>query len=43
MFDSEVAFVTLNSLYKAGIKDDTLAIIYEANKLNHIVIKTPTH
>ena len=41
MFDAEELSICLNSLYEAGIKDDTLALIYEANKRNVICVKTP--
>ena len=41
MFDSEELFVTLNSLYEAGITSDILPVIYEANKMNYIAVKTP--
>ena len=41
MFDAEDLSICLNSLYEAGIKDDTLALIYEANKKNVIYVKTP--
>ena len=41
MFNSEELFVTLNSLYEAVITNDILPLIYEANKLNHIAVKTP--
>ena len=32
MFDAEELTVCLNALYEANIKDDMLALIYEANK-----------
>ena len=41
MFDSEEVFVSLNSLFEAGVKDDLLPLIYEANRINHIAVKTP--
>ena len=31
----------INDLYDAGIQDDKLALIYEANKKNQVAIKTP--
>ena len=31
----------INDLYEAGINDDTLALIYEANKKNQVAVKTP--
>ena len=31
----------VNDLYEAGITDDSLALIYEANKNNQVAIKTP--
>ena len=41
MFDAEDVSICLNSLYEAGVKDDTLVMIYEANKTNVISVKTP--
>ena len=41
MFDAEDVSICLNSLYEAGVKDDTLVMIYEANKSNVISVKTP--
>ena len=41
MFDSGELSVTLNSLYEAGITSDILPVIYEANKMNYIAVKTP--
>ena len=41
MFDAEDISICLNALYEAGIKDDTFALIYEANKTNVIAVKTP--
>ena len=32
---------SINYLYESGIKDDNLAIIYEANKHNLVAVKTP--
>ena len=31
----------INDLYDAGVKDDELALIYEANKVNRVAVKTP--
>ena len=31
----------INDLYEAGITDDSLALIYEANKNNQVAVKTP--
>ena len=31
----------INDLFEAGIDDDFLALIYEANKKNQVAIKTP--
>ena len=41
MFDAEDLLSFLNSLYEAGVKDDNLVMIYEANKTNVISVKTP--
>ena len=41
MFDAEDISICLNALYEARIKDDTFALIYEANKTNVIAVKTP--
>ena len=41
MFDSECLCECMNDLYEAGIKDDTFALIYEANRENQIAVKTP--
>ena len=41
MFDAEDLKINLNALYEAGIQDDILALIYEANKENVISVKTP--
>ena len=40
-FDSMWLKETMNDLYEAGIKDDHLAILYEANKEVKIAVKTP--
>ena len=42
MFDSEKLTMCLNALHESGIKDDNLALIYEANKNNSIAVKTPS-
>ena len=31
----------INDLFDAGIQDDKLALIYEANKVNNVAVKTP--
>ena len=41
MFDSESLEVCLNSMYEAGVCDDMLAPINEANLTNEIAVKTP--
>ena len=41
MFDAEDISICLNALYEAGVQDNTLALIYEANKTNVISVKTP--
>ena len=41
MFDAEDISICLNALYEAGVQDNTLALIYEANKTNVICLKTP--
>ena len=41
MFDSEELTVCLNSMYDANIKDDMLALMYEANKTTIFSVKTP--
>ena len=41
MFDSESLEVCLNALFEAGVSDDTLALINEANQTNVIAVKTP--
>ena len=41
MFDAEDLSICLNSLYEAGVKDDNIVMIYEANKTNVISVKTP--
>ena len=39
--DAKELSICLNSLYEAGIKHDTFALIYEAHKNNVIYVKTP--
>ena len=41
MFDSEELTTCLNAIFDAGIQDDMLALIYEANKITHFAVKTP--
>ena len=41
MFDDEDISICLNALYEAGVQDNTLALIYEANKTNVTCVKTP--
>ena len=41
MFNSEELFFTLNSLFEAGMTNDMLPLLYEANKLNHIAVRNP--
>ena len=41
MFDSEELEICMNSLYEANIKNDLFALIYQANKSNYFVVKTP--
>ena len=40
-FDSLWLEECINDLYDAGITDDQLALIYEANKRNNVAVKTP--
>ena len=40
-FDSMWLQETINDLYEAGVQDDQLAILYEANKEVNIAVKTP--
>ena len=42
MFDSEELETVLNSFYEAGIKDDMLGLVYEANKSVTFAVKTPS-
>ena len=41
MFDSECLFECLNDVYEAGVDDDIFALMYEANRENHVAVKTP--
>ena len=41
MFDSEKLSTCLNAMYDAEIKDEILALIYEANKTTYFAVKTP--
>ena len=40
-FDSLWLDECINDLFDAGIKDDELALIYEANRANKVAVKTP--
>ena len=40
-FDSMWLEDTLNDLYDAGVQDDTLAVLHEANRNVKVAIKTP--
>ena len=40
-FDSMWLEETLNDLYEAGVTDDTLAVLYEANKEVNVAVNTP--
>ena len=41
LFDSESLFECMNDLYEAGVDDDYLALLYEANKENFVAVQTP--
>ena len=41
MFDSECLFECMNDLFEAGIDDDNLVMIYEANRENYVAVNTP--
>ena len=41
-FDSMWLEETMNDLYEAGVTDENLAIIYQANKQINVAVKTPT-
>ena len=40
-FDSMWLEETMNDLFEAGVNDDNLALIYEANKEVQVAVKTP--
>ena len=40
-FDSMWLKECINDLYNAGVTDDALALIYEANKKNQVAVNTP--
>ena len=40
-FDSMWLEETMNDLFEAGVTDDNLAILYEANKEVNVAVKTP--
>ena len=40
-FDSMWLKETMNDLYEAGVQDDQLAVLYEANKNVNVAVKTP--
>ena len=40
-FDSMWLEESMNDLYNAGVDDDKIAVIYEANKKNMVAINTP--
>ena len=42
MFDSMVLKETISDLFDSGIKDDTLALLYEANRNIKVRVKTPS-
>ena len=42
MFDSMDLEESISDLYDSGIKDDTLALLYNANKNNKVKVKTPS-
>ena len=41
MFDSVDLELALSDLYDVGVQDDTLALLYNANKEVHMAVKTP--
>ena len=41
MFDSECLYECMNDVYEAGLKDDTFALLYEANRINEVAVQTP--
>ena len=42
MFDSMDLEQAISDIYDAGVDDDTLALLYEANKEVHMAVKTPS-
>ena len=40
-FDSMCLEETMNDLFEAGVTDDHLALLYEANKVVNVAVKTP--
>ena len=42
MFDSEELSTCINAMFEAGIQDDMLALIFEANKITKFAVKTPS-
>ena len=42
MFDYVDLELALSDLYDVGVKDDTLALLYKANKEVHMAVKTPS-
>ena len=41
MIDSECLFECMNDLYKAGVKDDIFALIYDSNRRSYEAVQTP--
>jgi hypothetical protein len=41
MFDSECLYECMNDVYEAGVKDNTFAMLYEANRINDVAVQTP--
>ena len=41
MFDNECLLECMNNVFEAGITDDTFALLYEANRINDVAVKTP--
>ena len=41
MFDAKELSICLNAFYDAGIRDDMLPLIHQANNINVISVKTP--
>ena len=40
-FDGLWAKECINDIYRAGVQDDNLALIFEASKITHFAVKTP--